>query len=171
MQGGYRIASSATPDLLGELRKRRTQARLVDATYVASVDALDAMLPWLATAAKQLREAAERKTVHVAASLDVDQSTIFRFEEGETQPRDLDAVIGAYADDLDIDPMRIWEMAMEMWKAHREGKPIPMPAAPTPSGSDQRVARTVRAEAQRTRARREGVRKAKTPRDARKTGT
>lgn len=75
------------------------------------------MLYWLATAAKQLREEAGRKQVHIAASLSTDQSSIYRFERTDTWTRDPDLLIAAYADDLDIeDPREIWELALTMWR-------------------------------------------------------
>lgn len=75
------------------------------------------MSHWLAEAAKELREKADRKQVHVAAGADVDQSTIFRFETHGTFPRNVDRVIAAYADDLDTTPIAIWTDALRKWEA------------------------------------------------------
>ena len=74
------------------------------------------MVHWLAVAAKELREAAGRKTVHVAASMSKDQSTVYRFEQGNTSPNEIDIFIAAYADDLDIKPSEIWERALQLWR-------------------------------------------------------
>jgi transcriptional regulator with XRE-family HTH domain len=74
---------------------------------------------WLAAAAKELREAAGRKQVHIAATMSKDQSTVYRFEQGETVPRDLNLFVAAYADDLDIKATQIWERALELW--HQSG--------------------------------------------------
>lgn len=74
------------------------------------------MLHWLAQAARKARETAGRKQVHVAASADKDQSSIYRFEQGEGWPRDTDLIVAAYADDLDCDPIEIWEQAISMWR-------------------------------------------------------
>jgi hypothetical protein len=90
----------------------------------------DHMLHWLARAAKRLREHAGRKQVHIAAALDRDQSTIYRFEQNGMPdgpffgwPGETDAYIAAYADDLGIkDPQAIWLLALEMW---REGRDLP----------------------------------------------
>jgi hypothetical protein len=101
------------------------------------------MLYWLAQAAKQAREAAERKQVHVAASADRDQSSIYRFEQARTWPRDPDAIIGAYADDLDVDPVEIWATAVELWRAWA--------AALSP---EERAAQAAEAAAARSRKRR-----------------
>lgn len=77
----------------------------------------DTMSYWLARAAKQLRVAAERKQVHIAAAADRDQSTVYRFEQGASFPRDTDRLIAAYAKELDITALEIWQMALHMWQA------------------------------------------------------
>src|SRR4051794_41917074 len=69
-----------SPQLLDVLRSRQAQAQALGGAYAAAVAAPDAMLYWLARAAKQSREAAGRKQVHVAAEADKDQSSIYRFE-------------------------------------------------------------------------------------------
>lgn len=78
------------------------------------------MLYWLAQAAKQARETAERKQVHVAAEADKDQSSVYRFEQGEAWPRDTDLMVTAYAQDLDIDVIDLWEAALKMWRESGE---------------------------------------------------
>jgi hypothetical protein len=88
------------------------------------------MLHWVARAAKRLRERAGRKQVHVAAALDRDQSTIYRFEQNGLPdgpffgwPGETDAYLAAYAEDLGIaDVKDIWALALEMW---REGRDLP----------------------------------------------
>lgn len=77
----------------------------------------DTFIYWLAHAAKELREKADRKQVHIAAAMSIDQSSIYRFEQGRNWPRDPDLVVAAYAEDLDIDdPREIWELALTMWR-------------------------------------------------------
>jgi hypothetical protein len=78
---------------------------------------MPAMMYWLREASRELREAKERKHVHIAASGNVDQSTVSRFESGDSTPRDIDGLIAAYADDLDLDPREIWAMALRAWDA------------------------------------------------------
>jgi hypothetical protein len=119
MQGASAIAQFSKDGLLEMLREREVQARNFRATYLASVPDENSMLYWLAQAAAQARTYAGRKQVHVAASLDKDQSTITRFEQGERWPRNADEVVGAYADDLDVDPIQLWEEALRLWKDHR----------------------------------------------------
>lgn len=75
------------------------------------------MLKWLAAAARELREDQGRKLVHVGASADADQSTIYRFESALAWPRKVDNVINGYADDLDTRPIEIWRRALELWEA------------------------------------------------------
>ena len=75
---------------------------------------------WLAVAAKELREAAGRKQVHIAASMSKDQSTVYRFEQGGSVPRELDVFVAAYADDLDIKPSQVWARALELWRQSGE---------------------------------------------------
>lgn len=83
------------------------------------------MIHWLAQAARQLREEAGRKQVHIAATMSIDQSTIYRFEQGNTWPKRADLVVAAYAEDLDIsDPREIWELAMRLWREHGEAPTV-----------------------------------------------
>lgn len=109
------LAVTDTPPLLEILASRRAQAQNRDAAQNGAM-AQGTMVYWLARAAKELREAAGRKQVHVAASMSKDQSTVYRFEQGGTVPRELDLFIAAYADDLEIEPMQIWARALELWK-------------------------------------------------------
>lgn len=86
----------------------------------------NSMLFWLARAAKELREAADRKQVHIAASIDKDQSTIYRFEQARAWPRQADLIVAGYADDLDIDDARtIWRRALELWEAEGNAPSLP----------------------------------------------
>jgi hypothetical protein len=79
----------------------------------------DAMLPWLAQAARELRERKGRKLVNVASSLGASESTVWRFENSMGWPERPDLMIAAYADDLDIEPLAIWEHALELWERAR----------------------------------------------------
>jgi hypothetical protein len=112
------------------MRMVETQAGLLGNLHYAFAMAEDSMLYWLARAAKQLREAAGRKQVHVAAALSIDQSSIYRFEQNGDDPHRLawprsadgaDGVIRAYADDLEIkDPRTIWGLALTMWRQKQD---------------------------------------------------
>lgn len=111
------LAANPTPSLREILYDRRTQAQAREDAYApGSMSAEGTMTFWLATAAKELREAAGRKQVHIAATMNKDQSTVYRFEQGETIPRELNLFVAAYADDLDITAIQIWERALELWR-------------------------------------------------------
>lgn len=79
------------------------------------------MLFWLSRACEAARKAASRRQVHVAASANVDQSTIARFEKGTAWPRQTDRVVAAYADDLEVDAVDLWQEALRLWAEDREG--------------------------------------------------
>lgn len=113
------FADSDTPSLPEILGMRRAQAQAQTATYSGGM-AQDTMVYWLAQAAKELREAAGRKQVHIAASMSKDQSTVYRFEQGGTVPRDLDIFVAAYADDLDVRPSEIWARGLQLWRESGE---------------------------------------------------
>lgn len=109
-------AEVTSPDLLEVLRSRTEQARAMRDTYRPAHMAQDTMLYWLAKVAKDAREAAGRKQVHIAAEIDRDQSAVYRFEQGLAWPRDVDLLVAGYAADLDISPMDIWDKALQMWR-------------------------------------------------------
>lgn len=93
------------------------QARPVLRAYSAREVPLEGtMLYWLKQAATDLRKDADRKHVHIAASMDADQSTIYRFENEDGWPELADLTIAAYAHDLDVSPIEIWERALALWK-------------------------------------------------------
>lgn len=77
------------------------------------------MLYWLANAARGYRLEADPpvKQVRIAAAADTDQSTVFRFEQSGVWPRDLDVMLAAYAEALDLgDPRAIWDRALASWR-------------------------------------------------------
>jgi transcriptional regulator with XRE-family HTH domain len=79
-------------------------------------DGPDSMLPYLGAAARDARKSRGRHQGHIAAEIGVDQGTIRRFEQGKHWPRDPDAMIAAYARDLEIDPRDLWEEATRRWR-------------------------------------------------------
>lgn len=131
------LTAPTTVSLFDVLRERQAQAQRFGAAYGAPVADTDSMLFWLSRALSTAREAADRKQVHVAASASVDQSSVARLEKGISWPRDPERFVNAYADDLDIDSIDLWEEAVRQWRAHREGgagdpADIIEPLAPTP---------------------------------------
>lgn len=74
------------------------------------------MIFWVATAAKAARQDAGLRQVHVAAAIDRDQATIFRFERGDAWPRDPDLILHGYELALELDPFDIWQAAVDLWR-------------------------------------------------------
>lgn len=85
----------------------------------------EAMIEWLARAAKQAREDADppRKIIHIAVAADLDPSTVWRFEQGRW-PRDPDKIIAAYANELGIEPREIWVRAIDLWLGDPADEPL-----------------------------------------------
>lgn len=132
----------------------------------------DTLLFWLAQLARHLRNEAGLNLVHIAAAAGgVDQSTISRFERGESWPYNFELVVAAYAEETGVeDPREIWELALGMWREHGEqpttaglagvrptspGRPLDaarkaferaiVETAPAPRAEPQRRSRTSRA--------------------------
>lgn len=86
------------------------------------------MIYWLAQAAKELRlqTTPTTKQVEIAATVGgIDQSTIYRFEQGQAWPRQTDIVIAAYAEELGLDGRDIWELALTLWREHGDAPVVP----------------------------------------------
>lgn len=79
-------------------------------------DGPDSMLGYLGAVARDARVARGRHQVQIAAEIGVDQGTVRRFEQGKHWPRDPDAMVAAYARDLEIDARDIWGAAVERWR-------------------------------------------------------
>lgn len=77
------------------------------------------MLPYIAAACRDARERQGRLQVHIAAELGRGEAAVQRFEAGKHWPRDPDAMVAAYARDLDIQPIDIWQEALRRWQAER----------------------------------------------------
>jgi hypothetical protein len=118
--------ASASVSLLDFLSERQAQAEDARGCHLAAVLDTNSMAYWLSLACRQAREAAGRLQVHVAASHDrgVNQSTIARFEDAVAWPKNPDQIVAAYADDLDISPMDIWDLALSLWKRHQAGEAL-----------------------------------------------
>lgn len=80
----------------------------------------DSMLHWLALSCAQARTRKGRKQVHIAAEISVHQSTIDRFEDAASWPRNPDEIVGAYARDLDMHPVDLWASAIQLWREWAE---------------------------------------------------
>ncbi len=90
--------------------------------YVAGV-APSAMIRFLALAARELREQADRRLYQVASSPTdrLDPSTIYRFEKGRW-PENADRMVDLYAADLEIEPIELWTRALELWREAEESE-------------------------------------------------
>ena len=75
-------------------------------------------LPWLGRACRQAREDRNIFQVKIAAAIEVNQSTIARFEEGIAWPRKPEEVLLAYASELDMDVRLLWLHAFVLWLEH-----------------------------------------------------
>lgn len=83
------------------------------------------MLFWIAAACKQAREHAGRIQSQIAASAIVDQATINRFEHHIAWPKvGADRIVTAYADDLDVEVIQLWQQAMRLWDRRRAGESL-----------------------------------------------
>lgn len=104
------------------------------------------VVPHLGHAARKRRLAADVKLIRVAYLLDRSEATLSRFERGEVQPADVDAVVLAYARELGINPLALWADALEL--ARTEG----VTDDPRPAGDDLRDAPLFAAPGRRTQA-------------------
>lgn len=74
------------------------------------------MLAYLGAAAYDARRATGRKQIHIAVRLDVSESTVRNFEKGRHWPRNPDAIVQAYADELGINSFDLWAEALRGWE-------------------------------------------------------
>lgn len=79
----------------------------------------ESLIEWAALTAKNARKAAGIKQSRIAAELDMDQSTVARFESGKW-PADPDGMLAAYARVCGIDggALTFWATAAELWAQH-----------------------------------------------------
>lgn len=95
----------------------------VSVLWSASVELppTDRMGYWLGRAARSYRESAGVVRSQIAGAVAIDQSTVARFEAGQSWPRPLDEMLEAYAKLSGLDDARdIWERALQLWEAARE---------------------------------------------------
>lgn len=76
----------------------------------------DPLLPWIAAAVRAAREEADRKQVHIAAERGMTEESIRKFEQARRWPRDPDAMVHAYAQDLDVPELELWKDAIRRWE-------------------------------------------------------
>lgn len=110
-----RDESASCEQLRSELVVAGAQVALLRAAYSEAM-ADGGMAYWIATAASTMRAEKGRMMVHVAAELSTAESKISRFERHISFPRNLDETIAAYARDLEVRPIEIWERALKLWR-------------------------------------------------------
>jgi phenylpropionate dioxygenase-like ring-hydroxylating dioxygenase large terminal subunit len=94
----------------------------------------DRFVYWLAVAARQVREHAGIRVDAIVNIIDpghviAAHAKIDRFEKNENTPRDLEAVIAAYAQAVGVKDARdIYQRAMDLW--YGEGEPPQPPTTP-----------------------------------------
>lgn len=71
------------------------------------------MIESLAEVAKRLRKDAGRKPHHIAAAIDVDPTTIYRFEQGKW-PRDTDEMLAGYEKETGVSATKMWAEALRL---------------------------------------------------------
>lgn len=84
------------------------------ALYGSPPVAEDAMIFFLAQAAKEARVREGVKPARIAVAIDIDPATIYRFERGQW-PRDADFILTAYSAELDVKARELWRRALELW--------------------------------------------------------
>jgi hypothetical protein len=117
MKGSICMDADAKPQTPRESSRLPVRSLTLAASYGATV-APSAMARFLAIAAKEMREAADRRRYEVSSSATdrVDPSTLYRFEKGRW-PENPDRLIDLYASDLAVEPIAIWERALALWQA------------------------------------------------------
>lgn len=109
------------------------------------------MSRWIGEVMRDRRVAAQVTLSEVAAKLRISESRVSGFERDVTWPRDIDAMLSAYADCLGVDDSRsFWFAAYSRWID--EGEPPELPPA---SQRAVDIAREAAANARTTRARAE----------------
>jgi transcriptional regulator with XRE-family HTH domain len=74
------------------------------------------MLQHLGQACREARVAAGLRQIDVATSAGTTHATISRFEAGLYWPKDPDAWVKAYADELGVDSLHLWAEAITRWR-------------------------------------------------------
>jgi hypothetical protein len=81
-------------------------------------DEKDTMIFWLGQAAQKLREEQGRMRVHIGAEAGHGDSVVWKFEKGRW-PRHPEAMVEAYARDLDLEVTDIWAEGLSLWREYR----------------------------------------------------
>ena len=105
-----------SPHIRGKPASLRAPILSIGRDYGCTPMARGTMIQFLAAVAKEARREAEIKPARIAVTIDTDLSTIYRFEKGRW-PRDVDQIIAGYAEELEIEPIELWKVALARWCA------------------------------------------------------
>ena len=72
------------------------------------------MMVWIRAAAKAIREEHDRNPTDIAYRRRVRDSTVVRFESGQTRNVDVDRMIAAYAEETGVPAIEFWRRALEL---------------------------------------------------------
>lgn len=75
------------------------------------------MLEHIGPAARDARERAGLKQIDIATAARVSHVAVSRFERAESWPRHPDALVEAYAAELGVEPIELWQAALERWRS------------------------------------------------------
>ena len=120
-----------------KLAARPARSATAERDYLA-VMASSAMREYIARVAREARESAGRKPYNIASAppgmKGADPSTVWRFENEEGWPRDTDHMIALYAADLDLEPIDLWQRALDLWRSEEDGTTAVATNPPAPPG-------------------------------------
>lgn len=156
------LAGIKRPQTAGDAAARAALAKRMREAFVVEPSGRppgDKLLFWLGEAALRLREEAGLGPSAVAAKLGKREGTVEAFEKGVNMPRNLEAMLAAYAEVVGLNDSRdIIRDALRLWyeygeaptltspaegegaQAREESTPQPDPVGrpPTPPGQDER---------------------------------
>jgi hypothetical protein len=109
---------------------------------------------WLAHVLRSERERAKISRNAIVRILNVDPSTVFRLEVGQTLPHDVDRYVAAYAKALKLEDGReLWHQALRTWMT--EGAPPVLSEELEAAPETQLLQREIREAEMRERAKAE----------------
>jgi transcriptional regulator with XRE-family HTH domain len=76
------------------------------------------MLEHIGQAAREARLAGGLRQIDIATTAGTSNATVSRFESGDSWSTNPDGLVDAYAAELGIEPTKLWEAALERWRAH-----------------------------------------------------
>jgi transcriptional regulator with XRE-family HTH domain len=97
---------------------------------------------WLTVVLEREREAKNIKFRHISSLLDVEPSTVSRFEDRETWPKNVDQYLAAYAEQLGVaDPRDFYVRAIKLWRLEGQAPVVENAGDDAPTRRAQDAAR------------------------------